>query len=121
MVLVAGWLIGMTQIEVRPEAIGLCALKIQDAGETWGQEGVAMSTDADDVPSLLGTDELGAVLTDIYQPAGPDCFAFTREAGFCLVETGEVLGFVAAAYTEVEQDNAARAAEVAAELDRLGP
>lgn len=111
---------GVSDIDVRPEEINLCALKIRDAGESWGTDDVSLETAVVDVPDLFGGDELGAALAGVYDPVGPTAQTFTRETGFCLLETAVVLARVAAAYTEVEADNAQRSGAVDRALDRLG-
>lgn len=110
----------MSDIDVRPEEIDLCALKVRDAGESWGTDDVSFEAAVVDVPDLFGGDELGAALSGVYDPVGPTALTFTQETGFCLLETGVVLARVAAAYTEVEADNTLRSGAVDRELDRLG-
>lgn len=107
-------------VNVRPENIHVAAQQVDSAGQDWGQSVNRLKSAMNAVGNPYGDDELGAALKEMYGNIGPTALTYFTETGFCLIETSVALDEIAKAYTKVERDNTAQAAEVGRIVASLG-
>lgn len=106
----------MSEVEVSPESMHLCAGKVAESGNAFGRSAETLGDQvADD--GLYGADALGSALAAMDAAACPDALDYYRSTGEAVVETSTGIDHMAAEYTRVERDNTAEVDDI---LDALG-
>jgi len=105
----------VTQIDVSPEGIHLCAAKVDEAGNEFSRAADTLRGQVDD-SVLYGSDELGSALLRMDRAACPEALDYYQATGEATVETARGIDLMAGAYTRVEQDNTDQVDDIVDEL-----